>query len=75
VRLYVNFSQPSLKLQTKHREGSRVRRTYDVARTPFQRVIASGVLDGPIQDRLDGVAAALDPIRLLRQIQTLQDAL
>ena len=75
VRLYVNFFQPSLKLRTKHREGSRVRRTYDVARTPFQRVVASGVLDGPTQDRLDAIAEALDPVRLLRQIQTLQDAL
>ena len=75
VRLYVNVFQPSLKLQTKHREGSRVRRTYDAARTPFQRVVASGVLDRPTRDRLEAIAAALDPVRLLRQIQTLQDAL
>ncbi|MCH8311269.1 MAG: transposase, partial [Chloroflexi bacterium] len=29
VRLYVNFFQPSMKLRTKTREGSRVRRSYD----------------------------------------------
>ncbi len=75
VRLYVNFFQPSLKLRTKQRDGSRVRRTYDLARTPFQRVVASGVLDRPTQERLDAIAAAVDPVRLLRQIQTLQDAL
>jgi hypothetical protein len=75
VWLYVNFFQPSLKLRTKRREGGHVRRTYDVARTPFQRVVASGVLDHPTQDRLKAIAAALDPVRLLRQIQTLQDAL
>ena len=28
VRLYVNFFQPSMKLRTKTRTGSRVRRTY-----------------------------------------------
>jgi hypothetical protein len=75
VRLSVNVFQPSLKLRTKRREGSRVRRTYDIARTPFQRVVASGVLDHPTQDRLDAIAAALDPVRLLRQIQTLHGAI
>src|SRR3712207_3342934 len=59
VRLYVNFFQPSLKLRTKQREGSRVRRTYDVARTPFQRVVASGVLDHPTRGRLEAIAEAL----------------
>jgi len=41
VRLYVNFLQPSMKLRTKTRTGSRVRRTYGPAQTPFQRVLAS----------------------------------
>jgi hypothetical protein len=75
VRLYVNFFQPSVKLRAKHREGSRVRRVYDVARTPFQRVVASGVLDLSTQARLERIAHAVGPVRLLRQIQTLQDAL
>ncbi len=48
VRLYVNFFQPSMKLVTKTRTGSRVRRTYGPAQTPFQRVVASGVLDALI---------------------------
>jgi hypothetical protein len=75
VRLYVNFFQPSVKLQAKQREGSRVRRRYDVARTPFQRLEASDVLDAATQARLERIVHALDPVRLLRQIQTLQDAL
>jgi hypothetical protein len=75
VRLYVNFFQPSVKLRAKQREGSRVRRTYDVARTPFQRLAASGVVDSATQNRLEAIVQALDPVRLLRQIQTLQDAL
>jgi hypothetical protein len=75
VRLYVNFFQPSVKLRAKHREGSRVRRLYDPARTPFQRVVASDVLEPTTQAHLERIAHALDPVRLLRQIQTLQDAL
>ncbi len=75
VRLYVNFFQPSMKLRTKTRTGSRVRRTYGPAQTPFQRVLASGVLDAASQRRLKAVYRALDPVRLLHQFETLQEAL
>jgi hypothetical protein len=75
VRLYVNFFQPSLKLRTKQRIGPRVRRQYEVAQTPFQRVVASGVLAADTRERLEGIYRALDPVRLLRQLETLQDAL
>src|ERR1700674_6130615 len=75
VRLYVNFFQPSMKLRTKTRTGSRVRRTYGPAQTPFQRVLASGVLDVSNQRRLKAVYPALDPVRLLHQLETLQEAL
>jgi hypothetical protein len=75
VRLYVNFFQPSVKLQTKERIGSQVRRHYDLAQTPYQRLLAANVLDGPTQAWLSQLAKALDPVLLLRQLQTLQDAL
>jgi hypothetical protein len=75
VRLYVNFFQPSMKLITKKRTGSRVRRTYGPAHTPFQRVLASGVLDTANQRRLNAVYRALDPVRLLHQLETMQEAL
>ena len=75
VRLYVNFFQPSMKLRSKQREGSRVRRSYDVAQTPFQRLVASGVLSQATHEHLQAIYAALDPVRLLMQLQALQDAL
>ncbi len=75
VRLYVNFFQPSMKLRTKTRTGSRVRRVYDRALTPFQRVLASGVLGAESERRLQAVHRALDPVRLLHQLETLQEAL
>jgi len=40
-RLYVNFFQPVLKLVEKRRVGSKVRKRYDTARTPYQRVLES----------------------------------
>jgi hypothetical protein len=75
LRLYVNFFQPSMKLRTKRREGSSVRRSYDRARTPYQRVLAAKVVDAETGRRLDAIARALDPVRLLHQLDTLQDAL
>jgi len=75
VRLYVNVFQPSLKLQLKRREGSHVYRRYDAARTPLQRLLAAGVLDDASRVRLHALSEALDPVRLLRQLQTLQEAL
>jgi hypothetical protein len=75
VRLYVNFFQPSLKLQTKQRVGSQVHRTYHPARTPFQRLVAAGVLSPADRQRLEAIYHALDPVRLLHQVQALQDAL
>ena len=73
VRLYINFFQPSMKLKTKHRDGSKVRCTYDTAQTPFQRLRSS--LDADELKRLRAIFQALDPVRLLRQIEALQDAL
>src|SRR5437773_10820447 len=64
-----------MKLRTKTRSGSRVRRTYGPAQTPFQRVLASGVLDPVSERRLKAVYSALDPVRLLHQLETLQEAL
>jgi hypothetical protein len=75
VRLYVNFFQPSMKLRSKQREGSRVRRSYDIAQTPFQRLVASMVLSQATHEHLQAIYAALDPVRLLMQLQALQDAL
>jgi hypothetical protein len=75
VRLYVNFFQPCMKLLVKRRDGSHLYRRYDRAQTPLQRLLASGVLDEASRERLTALYAALDPVRLLRQLQMLQEAL
>ncbi len=75
LRLYVNFFQPSMKLVNKQREGSKVQRKYDVAQTPFQRLGRCAILADERLQHLTEVFQALDPVRLLQQIQTLQDAL
>jgi hypothetical protein len=74
LRLYVNCFQPSMKLQSKQRDGKNVRRVYDAAKTPLQRLLLSGALPAQKQQELIEVAHALDPIRLLHQLEQLQQA-
>jgi hypothetical protein len=75
LRVYVNCFQPSMKLQAKQREGSKVHRTYDQAQTPMQRLLASGTVSAKKQHELQRITEALDPLRLLQQLEYLQKAL
>src|SRR6266699_789122 len=75
LRLYVNCFQPSMKLLSKQRDGKKVRCVYDPAKTPLQRLLLSGVLPVQKQQELTEVAQALDPVRLLQQLEQLQQAL
>jgi hypothetical protein len=75
LRVYVNCFQPSMKLQTKERAGSKVRRTYDDAQTPMQRLLASPILPPKKQQELLRITEAMDPLRLLTQLDHLQKAL
>src|SRR5215813_2075544 len=40
LRLYTNFFQPTMKLKSKERFGSRVQKSYYAPQTPYQRVLA-----------------------------------
>lgn len=55
-------------------EDQTARPRYDEARTPLQRVLLSGVVSVEKQQELTEVAQALDPVRLLEQIKSLQQA-
>lgn len=75
LRLYVNFFQPSVKLVSKQREGSRVRKTYDKAQTPCERLLADPVFPEGTKQRLRCCFRSLDPVVLLQEIERLQDQL
>lgn len=72
---YQNFFQPMMKLKEKTREGGKVHRVYDEAKTPYQRVLASGVLNRKQREQLEARYQALNPAALWRQIQGLRDRL
>jgi len=75
LRLYVNFFQPVRKLVQKERIGSRIIKRYDVAQTPFRRVLASAVIPEEIKMKLERQYDMLNPAELKRQITRLQNEL
>jgi hypothetical protein len=70
LRLHVNFFQPVQKLVTRVRVGPRVRRVYDRAQTPYQRLCATGVLKPEAREALDRLYHSLNPLQLRRQLDT-----
>ena len=48
---YINFLHPVRKLVSKTRSGPRVTRRYDVAKTPFHRLLDSGALSIRLDER------------------------
>ncbi|GFP23098.1 hypothetical protein HKBW3S44_01566 [Candidatus Hakubella thermalkaliphila] len=75
LRLYTNFFQPVRKLKEKIRIGSKVKKSYDQAQTPYQRVLASPFVSSPAKEKLKEEYAKLNPAELKREITRLQDKL
>ena len=75
VRLLVNFFYPSQKLISKTRQGARVRRLYDAAQTPFQRVLACDEVPEEAKQRLRRQFETLNPAALQRDAVRLQQQL
>jgi len=74
LRLYVNFFQPVMVLLSKHRDGAKVTRRYDQAKTPYQRALASPDVAEEAKSRLRQQHIALNPAALLREIRAAQEA-
>ena len=72
IRLYVNFS---MRLLSKSRQGAKTYRKYDVPRTPYDRVLTSKHVTKWRKQKLQREYRKLDPVRLLSEIERLQDKL
>jgi Integrase core domain. len=75
LRLYVNFFQPMMKLKEKTRVDGKVKKLYDTAQTPFQRVLASTTVSDDIKQKLRELYVTLNPVKLLADIQANLDHL
>lgn len=73
LRLYVNFFQPSLKLESKTRNGAKTIKKYDKAQTPCQRLLNSGYISEDVKNKLKKDYKRLDPVDLLERIKKHQE--
>ncbi len=70
LRLWTNFWQPSLKLVAKERDDTtgKARKTYDAAKTPYRRLLASGILTPTEHQTVAETFAASGPVALRRRL-------
>jgi hypothetical protein len=78
--LYCNFFQPVMRVAEKvviceEGQPTRIRRRYDQARTPFDRLCEMGVLAPDVQAQLSALRAQTNPRQLLAQIEAQLDYL
>jgi hypothetical protein len=69
LRLMMNLFQPSIKLRTKVRVGSKLVRRYDIPQTPLDRLIASGHGKPAKIKALQRLRTTLDPFKLAQTIE------
>ena len=66
--VYYNLFQPVLHLVEKTVVNGQLKRRWDAAQTPYQRLLASGVLSPEQEGRLAGIYAATNPRQLREDI-------
>ena len=70
VRLVVNGYLPVMKLTGKEREGAKVRKKYDVPRTPYRRALAAGAMGEEARTHFATLSAEWGPLGLRRRLET-----
>ena len=71
LRLYINFFQPSVKCIEKKRVGSKIKKVYDTAKTPHERLIAHPKISDTTKEKLKNLFETLDPFKLRKEIDIL----
>lgn len=75
LNVYLNHFVPTRKCLEKVRIGSRYKRQYDVAQTPYTRVLTHKDIPEEVKQWLRDEHALLNPRSLKRQIEKLQEEL
>ena len=68
-RLLMNYFQPVRKLIGKERVGAKIRKYYDRAKTPYQRVLASLDVKRETKERLQDVYLSLNPVKIRHRME------
>ena len=75
LRLMTNFFTPQQKLIEKTRDGARVSKRYDTAKTPFQRLAERADTDRVVIENLTGWYDRINPAQVRRDIAGAQQRL
>lgn len=75
LAFYQNYFQPSQKLISKTRIGAKVKKKYDTAATPAQRLIARKDTPKATKKLLQDTFRQLNPVALLRSVNQLVEEL
>jgi hypothetical protein len=73
--VYYNLFQPVLHLVAKTIVEGKVKRQWDEAKTPYDRLLATGVLSEEARARLTELHAQANPRQLRERVYELRDAL
>jgi hypothetical protein len=69
AEMYFNFFQPTAKVVMRMVVAGKVKTITDKARTPYQRLVASGVLSEERAKSLEQLYLSLNPVRLRAQMR------
>lgn len=75
LQLYFNFFQPVLKLVSKEQVDNKIIKHYDIAASPYQRVLAAKDIQLGVKARLTDLYVRLNPVRLRNAIDQKVDQL
>ena len=65
-----NYFLPQMKLISKDRVGSKVKKKYDQPKTPYQRLIECETFPDADKEKLRQIKATLNPFELQAKLQT-----
>lgn len=65
----MNFFVPTFKLLRKERIGSRIKKTYEEPRTPYERLLASPAVSEEVKALLRAEYERLDPFAIKVEIE------
>ena len=69
LRLYKNFFQPVMRLETKIRDKGHIYRKYQKAKTPYQWLMDSKETPIEMKEKLEKIYKTLNPAELKRKIE------
>lgn len=71
LRLFTNFFSPQQKLIEKVRNGAKVSKKYDKAKTPYRRIVEDDLFAPEVKEALERQYLSLNPVTIRREILSL----